>query len=116
MRKALAICSMLAATGAGMLAPSARADHSCDALGEPGWSTVPSHEIVNVADGPPYQAGDDWVVDRTTTVLPLCNYINASGNYSLRSYSLSPEGKIERVMICRGNAAVAPYAGPCPPK
>ena len=51
MRKALAICSMLAATGAGMLAPSARADHSCDALGEPGWSTVPSHEIVNVADG-----------------------------------------------------------------
>ena len=70
MRKALAICSMLAATGAGMLAPSARADHSCDALGEPGWSTVPSHEIVHVADGPPYQAGGDWLVDRTTTVLP----------------------------------------------
>ena len=56
------------------------------------------------------------LVDRTTTVLPMCNYINASGNYSLRSYSLSPEDKIERVMICRGNAAVAPYAGPCPPK
>ena len=107
---------MLAAAGAGMLAPSARADHSCDALGEPGWSTVPSHEIVNVADGPPYQAGGDWLVDRTTTVLPMCNYINASGNYSLRSYSLSPEDKIERVMICRGSAAVAPYAGPCPPK
>jgi hypothetical protein len=116
MRKALAICSMLAATGAGMLAPSARADHSCDALGEPGWSMVPSHEIVNVADGPPYHAGGDWLVDRTTTVLPMCNYINASGNYSLRSYSLSPEDKIERVMICRGSAAVAPYAGPCPPK
>ena len=64
----------------------------------------------------PYQAGGDWLVDRTTTVLPMCNYINASGNYSLRSYSLSPEDKIERVMICRGNAAVAPYAGPCPPK
>ena len=105
MRKALAICSMLAATGAGMLAPSARADHSCDAL-----------EIVHVADGPPYQAGGDWLVDRTTTVLPMCNYINASGNYSLRSYSLSPEDKIERVTICRGNTAVAPYAGPCPPK
>ena len=81
-----------------------------------GWSTVPSHEIVHVADGPPYQAGGDWLVDRTTTVLPMCNYINASGNYSLRSYSLSPEDKIERVMICRGSAAVAPYAGPCPPK
>ena len=106
MCKALAICAMLAAAGAAMLSPSARADHSCDALGEPGWSTVPSHEIVNVADGPPYQAGGDWLVDRTTTVLPMCNYINASGNYSLRSYSLSPEDKIERVMICRGNAAV----------
>ena len=82
----------------------------------PGWSTVPSHEIVNVADGAPYQAGGDWFVERTTTVLPLCNYINASGNYSLRSYSLSPEDKTERVMICRGSAAVAPYAGPCPPK
>jgi hypothetical protein len=71
--------------------------------------------IVNVADGASYQLGGDWLVDRTTTVLPMCNYINASGNYSLRSYSLSPEDKTERVTICRGNAAVA-YAGPCPPK
>jgi hypothetical protein len=116
MSKASAICGALVAAGAGMFSLSAYADHSCDALGEPGWSTVPSHEIVNVADGPPYQAGGDWLVDRTTTVLPMCNYINAAGNYSLRSYSLSPEDKIERVMICRGNAAVAPYAGPCPPK
>jgi hypothetical protein len=46
----------------------------------------------------------------------MCNYINASGNYSLRSYSLSPEDTTERVTICRGNVAVAPYAGPCPPK
>ncbi len=37
------------------------------------------------------QSGGDWFVERTTTVLPLCNYINAAGNYSLRSYSLSPE-------------------------
>jgi len=85
-------------------------------FGEPGWSTVPSLEIVNVADGVLHRAGDDWFIDRTTTVLPLCNYINAAGNYSLRSYSLSPEDKVERVMICRGGAAVAPYAGPCPPK
>jgi hypothetical protein len=116
MCKALPICAMLAAAGAAMLSPSARANHSCDALGEPGWSTVPSHEIVNVADGAPYQTGGDWFVDRTTTMLPLCNYINAAGNYSLRSYSLSPEDKTERVTICRGGAAVAPYAGPCPPK
>jgi hypothetical protein len=105
-----------AAASAVMLVTSARADHSCDALGEPGWSTVPSLEIVNVADGVLHRAGDDWFIDRTTTVLPLCNYINAAGNYSLRSYSLSPEDKVERVMICRGGAAVAPYAGPCPPK
>jgi hypothetical protein len=116
MSKASAICGALAAVVIAMLSMSARADHTCDALGEPGWSTVPSHEIVNVADGAPYQVGGDWLVDRTTTVLPMCNYINASGNYSLRSYSLSPEDKTERVMICRGNAAVAPYAGPCPPK
>jgi hypothetical protein len=116
MSKASAICGALVVAGAGMLSLPARADHPCDALGEPGWSTVPSHEIVNVADGAPYQAGGNWFVDRTTTVLPMCNYINASGNYSLRSYSLSPEDKIERVMICRGTAAVAPYAGPCPPK
>jgi len=116
MWKESAICGILAAAGATMFSLSARADHSCDALGETGWSTVPSHEVVNVVDGPPYQAGGDWFVDRTTTVLPLCNYINAAGNYSLRSYSLSPEDKTERVMICRGNAAVAPYAGPCPPK
>ena len=116
MWKASAICGILAAAGATMFSLSARADHSCDALGETGWSTVPSHEVVNVVDRPPYQAGGDWFVDRTTTVLPLCNYINAAGNYSLRSYSLSPEDKTERVMICRGNAAVAPYAGPCPPR
>jgi hypothetical protein len=107
---------IFAAAGAVMLVTSTRADHSCDALGEPGWSTIASHEIVNVADGAPYRAGDDWLVDRTTTVLPLCNYINAAGNYSLRSYSLSPEDKTERVTICRGGAAVVPYAGPCPPK
>jgi hypothetical protein len=77
---------------------------------------VPSHEVVNVADGAPYQAGAGWFVDRTTTVLPLCNYINDPGNYSLRSYPLSPEDKTERVMIYRGGAAVAPFAGPCPPK
>jgi hypothetical protein len=116
MCKALPICTLLAAAGAAMLSPSARADHICDALGEPGWSTVPSHEIVSVADGAPSQAAGDWFVERTTTVLPMCNYINASGNYSLRSYSLSPEDTTERVTICRGNVAVAPYAGPCPPK
>ena len=71
MWKASAICGMLAAAGATMFSLSARADHSCDALGEAGWSTIPSHEVVNVVDGPPYQAGGDWFVDRTTTVLPL---------------------------------------------
>jgi hypothetical protein len=116
MRKTSAICVLPWAIGAALLARSARANHSCDALGEPGWSMVASHEIVNVADSAPIKVGDDWFIDRTTTVLPLCNYINAVGNYSLRSYSLSPEDKTARVIICRGNAAVSPYTGLCPPK
>jgi hypothetical protein len=96
----------------------ARAQHACDALGEPGWRTIATQEVVNVVDGAPYQSGatGDWFVDRTTTVLPFCNYINAVGNYSLRSYSLSPEDRTERVAICRGGASVAPYAGGCPPR
>jgi hypothetical protein len=91
------------------------ADHACDDLGQPGWSTIASHEVVDVKDSAPYRVDADWYVDRTSTILPLCNYINAVGNYSLRSYSLSPEEKTERVMICRGGTQVAPYAGACPP-
>ncbi len=77
---------------------------------------IASHETVDVKDSAPYLAGGDWFVDRATTTLPLCNYINASGNYSLRSYSLSPETKTERVTICKGATPVAPYTGACPPK
>jgi len=95
----------------------AQAQHACDALGEPGWRTIATQEVVNVVEGLPYQVGgSDWFVDRTTTVLPFCNYINAVGNYSLRSYSLSPEDRTERVAICRGGTPVAPYAGACPPR
>ena len=94
-----------------------RAEHACDAsISEPGWKTITSHETVGVKDSAPYQAGGDWFVDRTSRVLPLCNYINAAGSYSLRSYSLAPEDKTERVAICQGAAPVAPYFGPCPPK
>jgi hypothetical protein len=114
--RAILVIPILAAAFGTTFSASARAEHSCDALGEPGWSTVPSREILKVADAAPYRVGADWFVDRTTTVLPLCNYINAGGNYSLRSYSLSPEDETERVMICRADAAVASYAGPCPPK
>jgi hypothetical protein len=60
------------------------------------------------------------LVDRTTTVLQLCNYFNVVGSYSLRSYSLDPARKTERIGICRTGAqgmsmAIPPYAGPCPP-
>jgi hypothetical protein len=95
--------------------PAAHADHRCDELGEEGWSTLKSHETVAVKDSAPFPIGGDWFVTRTTTVLPLCNYINAAGNYSLRSYSLDPEEKSERVRICRSGRAVAPYSGSCPP-
>jgi len=95
----------------------AHADHACDtSIGEPGWKMIASHETVDVKDSTPYQTGGNWFVDRATTMLPLCNYTTASGNYSLRSYSLSPETKTERITICKGAAPVAPYMGACPPK
>lgn len=96
---------------------AAIASHSCDAsISEPGWKMMASRETVDVKDGAPVQSGSDWFMERTTTVLPLCNYINAAGNYSLRSYSLSPETKTERIVICKGPTPVAPYTGACPPK
>ncbi len=107
---------LLAVAVSSMFATVLRAAHTCDALGDPGWSTVPSEEIVGVRDALPYRDGENWFVERTTTVLPLCNYINASGNYSLRSYSLGPEDTTERVTICKGVAKVAPYSGSCPPQ
>jgi hypothetical protein len=112
---------LLAALILAVIAAPARGDHGCDDLGDEGWSTVASHETVAVKDGAPFAEGGNWYVTRTVTVLPFCNYINAVGNYSLRSYSLEPEDRTERVMICRAGAAgtstpVAPYTGPCPPK
>jgi hypothetical protein len=95
---------------------AAHAQHVCDAIGDEGWRVVASTEITGVQDGAPYPAGGDWLLDRATTLLPLCNYFNASGNYSLRSYALDPIKRIERVTLCRSGVAVAPYAGPCPPK
>ena len=49
-----------------------------------------STEVTDVNDGAPYQAGADWMVERTTTLLPLCNYFSPVGSYSLKSYSLDP--------------------------
>ena len=118
--ESLAFAAWLAAA---LLAPgTARAQHTCDAIAEAGWSVLATNEILGIADSTPYHAGapGDWFVDRTTTVLPLCNYFNAVGNYSLRSYSLDPTQKTERVGICRTGAqgvsvAIPPYVGPCPP-
>ena len=94
-----------------------------DPVADVGWSVMPSPETVGEADSAPYRAGaaGDWFVDRTTTLLPFCNYYNDLGIYSLRSYTLSPQVSIQRVAICKGSptggsVAVAPYAGPCPPR
>ena len=100
---------------------SARAQHPCDAAGDVGWRVLASSEIVGVKDSAPFRFSGDWVVERTTTLLPLCNYFNAVGNYSLRSYSLDPVEKKERVVLCRASEAglgvpVPPYAGTCPPR
>ena len=93
-----------------------RAEPVCDAPGEEGYRVVLSMEVTGVTDGEPYQSGPDWIVERTTTLLPLCSYFNKVGSYSLKSYSLDPEKKTERVMLCHGDQRVGSYTGPCPPK
>jgi hypothetical protein len=99
----------------------ARAQHACDAPTEAGWRVIATNEVAGVRDGRPFQEGMDWVVERTTTLLPFCNYIDPLGSYSLRSYSLEPMQKHERITLCRGvstviSLPVAPYFGPCPPQ
>ena len=109
---------------AALLAPAtAHAEHTCDPITEEGWRVLATNETVGIADSAPYPAGSpgDWFVDRTTTLLPLCNYFTPVGSYSLRSYSLDPTQQTERVAICRTGAqgasvVVPPYAGPCPPR
>src|SRR5258707_4648920 len=96
------------------------AEHKCDPVADAGWSVVPEREVLSQTDGTPYQSGTDWLVDRVTTVLPFCHYFHSIRVYSLRSYSLDPVVTEERVVICRrsgrDSVAVAPYAGPCPPR
>jgi hypothetical protein len=113
---AAAILAVAAACGP----VAAQANHKCDPVdpvSDPGWSVVPSLETIGRVDGAPYQTetGGDWFIDRTTTLLPFCNYYNEIGIYSMRSYTLAPQVAKERIGICRGNVAVPPYAGSCPP-
>ena len=96
------------------------AEHRCDPVADAGWSVVAERQVLGQTDGSPYQSGTDWFINRVTTVLPFCHYFNSIGVYSMRSYSLDPVVTEERVVICRrsgtGSVAVAPYAGPCPPR
>jgi hypothetical protein len=112
----------IASGGPGIAQPNFKCD-PVDPVSDAGWSVVPSLETVGMADGTPYQseAGGDWFIDRTTTLLPFCNYYNEIGIYSMRSYTLSRQVAKEQIQICEaaaggGSTAVAPYAGPCPPK
>jgi len=110
---------LISATTAFIAYPhAASALHSCDALGNAGWSVVATVETIDQTASAPYQITADghWFVDRTTTLLPMCSYYSSLGVYSLRSYSLSPERTTERIEICRDSIAIAPYRGPCPPK
>ena len=115
--------ALAAVVGAAVAVSSAaRADHICDPIGDAGWTTVPTHETVGQVEGRPYQEGasGNWFIDRTITVLPMCNYYNSIGIYSMRSYSLAPQTTVERIGICQGagasaSVAIVPYAGPCPP-
>ena len=113
----------LAAGGAPAFAQTNPKCDPLDPVSDAGWSVVPSLEMVGKADGAPYQAGanGDWFIDRSTTLLPFCNYYNEIGIYSMRSYTLSRQVTREQIQICKtapggGSAAIAPYVGPCPPK
>ena len=108
------ICSAVFALLAGV--SGVQAQPVCDPPTEAGYRVELSMEVTGVTDGEPYQSGPDWIVERTTTVLPLCSYFSPVGSYSLRSYSLDPEKKTERVMLCHGDLRVGSYTGPCPPK
>jgi hypothetical protein len=116
-----AVCAALLA-GLACDRLAAAADHKCDPVSDPGWNVLPSDEATDESDSDPYQdASGNWFVDRTTTILPMCNYFDEIGNYSLRSYSLAPRARKERVSICRAgpdgrSAPVPPYAGSCPPR
>src|ERR1700676_30916 len=115
--RAVAALAAMAAAGAPAVAQSNPKCDPLDPVFDVGWSVVPSLETVGKVDGAPYQAGTggDWFVNRTTTLLPVCNYYNEIGIYSMRSYTLSRQVAEERVQICKGtpagSAAVAPYAG-----
>ena len=101
---------------------AAAATHKCDPVSDPGWNVLPSDEITGESDSAPYRdASGSWFVDRTTTILPMCNYFDEIGNYSLRSYSLAPRVTTQKVSICRAGAdghssPVPPYSGACPPR
>jgi hypothetical protein len=119
------VAAALAATATPGGPSTAQATHKCDPVdpvSDVGWSVVPSVENVGVEDSAPYRAGasGDWFIDRTTTLLPFCNYYNEIGIYSLRSYTLAPQVTKQQIKICQRtdggrSVAVPPYAGTCPP-
>src|SRR5262249_11760147 len=113
-RKPLAFAALMAAaiTAAVPMPVAAQTLPKCDPVdpvSDAGWSVVASLEEVGVKDSAPYRADGDWFVDRTTTLLPFCNYYNEIGIYSMRSYTLMPQVKTERAAICHGNTPVPPY-------
>lgn len=111
MRLALATVLMSSAVSGAALA-----EHACDDLGAKGWRSEATVETVATRDSTPYRsASGAWYIERSITEIPFCHYFNTLGNYSLRSYSLSPETRTERVEICRGSEVVIPYNGQCPP-
>ena len=93
------LAALVLPLGCGRVA--AEVGHKCDPVSDPGWNVLPSQEITGEADSTPYHdASGNWFVDRTTTILPMCNYFDEIGNYSLRSYSLAPRVTKEKVAIC----------------
>src|SRR5438132_1383310 len=80
------VTAAIVATVATCRPGAAQADHKCDPvdpISDVGWSVMPSLETVGAVDGAPFQAGagGDWFIERTTTLVPFCNYYNEIGIY-----------------------------------
>ena len=115
MGRALASFVMLVAAGAAMVSPSASADHSCDALGElAGRRCRRTRSSTSRTARPIRPAATGW----STAPRPCCRCATTSTPPELQSALVFAWSRAEARAgdDLPGGAAVAPYAGPCPPK
>ena len=123
MLRALAACVLLAASGPHGLAQTNPKCDPVDPIADVGWSVVPSLETIATADGAPYQGGDRRGLVRRSHhhAAAVLQLLQRDRNLQHALLHAVAAGHQEQVQICKAapggaSAAIAPYAGPCPPK